>query len=353
MKIIIAAGGTGGHIYPGIAIADELKERNPDADILFVGSKDGMEKQLINQAGYDIKLIKSRALLRTLSYKAISAPFVTALGIFQAFFLLLRFSPQALISTGGYASLPVVLAAVLLRIPIYIHEQNVFPGVVNRFCKRFAKKVFLTFAESNKYLSGEVVGNPVRKQIITADKSRSRHALNLSKNSKIILIMGGSQGAQKINEAVVASISKLPKDIEVLHVVGNRDFSWVNQRVQGKNIANYHAMPYLHNNIADALAAADLVISRAGATATAEFLVRNLPMILIPYPYAANDHQRENARVICKNDAAIMVENKDFTAEKFIDLISDPDFNYARMVSAAKKLAKPLAAKRIVDYVVN
>ena len=353
MKVAIVAGGTGGHIYPGIAIADEIMLRDPQVEILFLGSHEGMERELINQAGYDLQLIKSRAFQRQLSYKAFSAPFISIIGVFQAFRILMQFRPKALISTGGYASLPVVISAKMLSIPIFIHEQNVLPGVVNRFCSKFAKKVFLTFHASKKYISGEVVGNPVRTRIINADKISARRALNLPLDGWVVLIMGGSQGSKSINQAVVESIDKIPKHIQVIHVVGNRDFAWVQQLIEGKVTKNYHAMPYLHNNIADALASADMVFSRAGATATAEFLVRHLPMVLIPYPYAADNHQLKNAKVFEENEAAIIVKDKDFTADKFIELISQPHINYAKMSEASKKMAEPEAAKRIVDYVVN
>jgi len=351
MKVVIVSGGTGGHIYPGIAIAEEIKRRDPGAEILFIGSKDGLEKELVTKAGYDLRLIRSRALLRKISYKAISAPFVATVGLFQALVLLARERPGAIISTGGYASLPVVLAAKLLRTPIVMHEQNVLPGAVNRFCKRFADKIFISFPESQKYLTGEVVGNPVRKSIFNADKESARKAIGLSPDLKVVLIMGGSQGSKKINETVISSLYKLPVGIQVLHIVGTRDFGWVSRYLQGKEIRNYFPLPYLHSNIADALAAADLVVSRAGATAIAEFLARGLPMILIPFPYAAEDHQMLNAKAIERAGAAVIAEDKDLTPERFIGLITDSTLNYAKMGAAAKVLAREDSAERIVNYI--
>lgn len=338
MRIVIVSGGTGGHIYPGIAIADEVKARDKQAEILFLGSSDGLEKELVEKAGYKIKLIRSRALLRKISYKAISAPFVSAIGSFQAFFILKKYSPKMLVSTGGYASLPVVLAAKLLNIPIVLQEQNVLPGQVNRFCARFAKQVFLSFKESKKYLKGEVSGNPVRKEIINAPRKKS--------GQKVVLVMGGSQGSKKINETVISSLDKLPPDIKIIHIIGNRDYGWVSRYLEGKKIDNYFPQPYLHENIAEALASADLVVSRAGATAIAEFLARGLPMILIPFPYAAEDHQRLNARVIEEAGAAVVVKDCELTPELFVSLIVKTSLNYDKM-----KLAKLDAAKRIVDYI--
>lgn len=355
MKIAIVSGGTGGHIYPGIAIAEEIKRRDPEASILFLGSEEGLEKELISREGYPLSLIKSRALLRKLSYKAVSAPFISAIGFFQSLRILTAYSPSVLISTGGYASLPVVLAAKMLRIPILLHEQNVLPGAVNRFCQRFAKKIFLSFPESQQYMPGEVVGNPVRREIREAHREEARKKFNLSEHDKVILVMGGSQGSKKINETVISSLpllsrQSLPSRVQILHIIGNRDHGWVSRYLQGKNISNYQALPYLHT-IADALAAADLVISRAGATAIAEFLVRGLPMVLIPFPYAAGDHQRLNAEAIAKSGAAVVIEDKDFTPEKFVELIVDPALDYDKISKASRNLARPKAAERIVDTI--
>lgn len=350
MKIAIVSGGTGGHIYPGIAIAQEIKRRDSGASILFLGSEEGLEKELVPRGDYPIKLIKSRALLRKLSYKAISAPFVSALGFFQSLFILLSFSPAKVVSTGGYASLPVVLAARLLGIPIVLHEQNVLPGAVNRMSRRLAGKIFVSFPETLKYMRGEVVGNPVRREIIDAEREASRRKFGLSPEEKAVLVMGGSQGSKKLNETVLSVVEKLPSNIKLLHIIGNRDFGWVNKYLEGKKIKNYRALPYLHD-MADALAAADLAISRAGATAIAEFLAKGIPMVLIPFPYAADDHQRLNAEAVAAGGGAVMVEDAELTPEKFMSLITDTGLDYGKMKDSANRLAKLDAAERIVDYI--
>ncbi len=345
MKIAIVAGGTGGHIYPGIAIAQELERRGSKDEILFIGSEEGLEKDLVPRAGFKIRLIKSRALLRKLSYKALSAPFVSAFGFFQALIVLREFSPQALIACGGYASLPVVLAARVLSIPIYLHEQNVLPGITNRFLSRLARKVFLSFKESERWLNGAVTGNPVRREIIKEDRNRARAALGFSPQDKVVLIMGGSQGARTINQAVVAALPLLkePGSIKIFHVIGHRDFP----TLVTKKYDYYRKVDYLYN-IAEALAAADLVISRAGATAIAEFSVRGLPMVLVPFPYSAEGHQDINARVVVDSGAGIMVRNKEFTPDRFVGLLNS-DLGLEKMRRSALKIARPDAAKRIVD----
>lgn len=349
MKIAIAAGGTGGHIYPGLAVAQVIKQRDPGAQIIFIGGTEGLEQDLIPREGYRLKLIKARALLRKLSYKAFSAPFVCLIGFFQAISFFLAFSPAVVLATGGYVSLPAVMAAWLLRIPVIIQEQNLLPGAVTRLASRFAQKCFLSFPQTQKHLRGEVIGNPVRKEIIKADRVQARQSLGLKKE-RVVLVVGGSQGAKKLNETILSALPDLPFGVKVIHLVGRRDAAWINNHLAEKNFPNYQTLSYVYD-MAAILAAADLVISRAGATAIAEFLVRGLPMILIPFPYAADDHQALNARAVAEAGAAISVPEKDFTPAKFIALLQDISLDYDKMSQAAKALARPEAAERIVNYI--
>ncbi|MBN2057460.1 MAG: undecaprenyldiphospho-muramoylpentapeptide beta-N-acetylglucosaminyltransferase [Candidatus Saganbacteria bacterium] len=349
MKVLIVSGGTGGHIYPGLAVAEEFMNRGPGTQVLFIGSAEGLEKEIVPKAGYELKLIKARALLRKLSYKAVSAPFVCAMGFLQSLVLVHSYAPDVVIATGGYVSLPVVLAARFWRKPVCLLEQNVLPGAVNRLVARFASQRFLAFEEAQKYLSGKVVGNPVRRAIIEADRKRARQELAVG-DRRAVLVMGGSQGAKKLNETLISVLDRLPENVFVLHIIGNRDYAWVDRLLEGKRIANYRALPYLHD-MSQALAAADLVISRAGATAIAECLVRGLPMVLVPFPYAAEDHQKLNASVVVRAGAAIMIEDKNLTPEKMLELLGQSLLDYDRMKNAALALARPDAAKRIVDAV--
>lgn len=357
MKIMIVAGGTGGHIYPGIAIAEEIKSRDPQAEIIFLGSEEGLEKDLIPRAGFKIRLIKARALIRKISYKAITAPFVSALGFFQALRVLWDFRPQGLVSTGGYASLAAVLAAKLLGIPVFVHEQNVLPGMTNRLCFRLADEVFFSFDKSLSYHRGKVVGNPVRKEILNADREDARKKLGLSPDKKMLLVMGGSQGARAINNAVTQALPGLDGKWEIFHVIGTRDYEPNNcwERIAGEVPAAkypfYHPFAYLYN-VAEVLAAADMVVSRAGATAIAEFTVRGLPMILIPFPYSAEGHQDLNARVMAEAGAGATIRNSEFNSEKFVSLMSS-NFDLVKMGQASLKLARPAAARDIVDLILK
>lgn len=349
MRIAIVAGGTGGHIYPGIAIAEEIAGRSPQAEILFLGSEEGLEKDLVPRAGFRIKLIRARRMLRKISYRSITAPFASAVGFFQALKILFSFRPRALISTGGYASLPVVLSAKLLKIPIFIHEQNVLPGVTNRLCFRLADEIFLSFEKSLSFCQGEVVGNPARREIMQASREESKRKLGLSADKKVLLVMGGSQGARKINETTLAALREIDGERwEVLHIIGARDFN----QMQRPQYPFYHPFSYLYN-IADALAAADLAVSRAGATAIAEFAVRGTPMLLIPFPYSAEGHQDWNAQVVAESRAGMIVKNGEFTPARFVAAIADLELNLKEMGNAAKQMARPDAAKRIVDRIWN
>ncbi|MFA5114142.1 MAG: undecaprenyldiphospho-muramoylpentapeptide beta-N-acetylglucosaminyltransferase [Candidatus Margulisiibacteriota bacterium] len=336
-KVVIVAGGTGGHIYPGIAVAQALA----GADILFIGSAAGLEKELVPPAGFNLKLIRARALTRQFSYKAVTAPFVTIIGFFQALAILAAFAPRVVLTMGGYAALPVVLAAKALGIKLYVHEQNVLPGVTNKLAFRLADKVFLSFPESLKYCAGEVVGNPVRAEILKARRTK--------KDRQVVLVLGGSQGARSLNQAVAAALPKVDgRRWEIVHSVGRRDFP------QYGHLRSEHYRPLEYiADMAEALAGADLVVSRAGATALAEFTVVGLPMVLVPYPYAAEDHQELNADVMVRGGAARKIADRDFTAERFLALLNDRTLDLPRMGENAKKLARPAAARLIAEALWN
>ncbi|MFH1387252.1 MAG: undecaprenyldiphospho-muramoylpentapeptide beta-N-acetylglucosaminyltransferase [bacterium] len=369
MKTIIVSGGTGGHIYPGIAIAEEIRSRDPKTEILFIGSEEGLEKELVPKAGFDIKLIKARALLRKLSYKAISAPFVSAFGFFQALSIIKAFKPQALISTGGYASLTSVVAAKILNVPVYIHEQNVLPGITNKLCFRFANKIFLTYKESLAFHSGLVVGNPIRKEILATNKETAKKELAIPAGKKVLLIMGGSQGSRQINQTILGSLPKLAgSDWYIIHLIGKRDYPQIMEpeteslgsigKTKGtanfirrlKDCPFYRPVDYLYN-VGEAVAASDLVVSRAGATAIAEFTASGLPMILVPFPFSAEGHQDLNAAVVAKAGAGIVIKNNDFVPDVFVAKLKELENKLVGMGKAAKTLAKPDAAKKIVDNI--
>ena len=338
MRIIICAGGTGGHIYPGIAIAEEIRSRDPNGQIAFIGSREGLEGELIKREGFEIKLISARGLLRKLSYKAISAPFVSLLGFFQSLSILNTFKPQIVVVTGGYVSFPVIAAAKVLNLPILFHEQNVLPGFTARFWSRFVKILTISFPETQKYLNGTVTGNPVRQRILKIHRR--------SAERPTVLVLGGSQGARSLNRAVLSQITEF-KDLRVIHVIGERDYKILNPPAY----PFYQSLPYMYN-IEEGLAVADLVVSRAGATAISEILAVGLPSILIPFPYSAEGHQDLNAQVLKTAGAAIILPDSelDKLAVTINSLLKDKA-RLENMGAAARKLARRDAASKIVDLI--
>lgn len=344
MKVAIVAGGTGGHIYPGIALAEEIKLRDKNNKVLFIGSREGLESNLVQKEGFNIEFIRARGLLRKLSYKALSAPFVTFFGIFDALNILKRFKPNILISTGGYVSLPAVLAAYFLKIPVLIHEENSIPGFVNRMCSRLARWVTLSFKETQFYLKGIVTGNPVRRRILEVKRKKT--------GKPGILVLGGSQGARSINLAIPKMLDKIKElNLDVMHITGEKDYDLV---LHSQNISLYpfyHLRPYMYN-IEEGLASADLVVSRAGACAISEILALGIPSILIPFPYSAEGHQKANAGILEAHAAAMVLDNSQLC--KLPDLLKELFADRKKLESmskAAKDLSKRDAAKRVVDLI--
>jgi len=234
VRIVICAGGTGGHIYPGIAIAEEIRSRDPKAQILFIGSREGLEEDLVKREGFEIKLISARGLLRKISYRALSAPFVSLRGFFQSLSILRSFKPQMVVVTGGYVSFPVIAAAKVLNLPVLLHEQNVLPGFTTRFWSRFVKILTVSFPETQKYLRGTVTGNPVRQRILKLHRR--------SAERPTVLVLGGSQGARSINHALLSQIMEL-KAFRVLHIMGERDYKIFNPPAY----PFYQSFPYMYN----------------------------------------------------------------------------------------------------------
>lgn len=380
MKAVIVGGGTGGHIYPGIAIAEELQKKSIENRILFIGSEDGLEKEVVSRERFSLKLIKSGKIMRRFSFRLFLVPFFVARGFFQARDILREFKPDIVVSTGGYVSFPVVLAAATLRLPILLHEQNTIPGLTNRICQIFARRITISYNSAVRYFRKKVTvftGNPVRREVLAAVRSVSRQKLALDQKRKTILIIGGSQGARKINEVAVELLDHfMSEGIQVVHVVGKRDHDWVSSRTANRiiNIESeipsikgrkkqitiakyklYHLIPYMYN-IWDGLAASDLVISRAGATVIAEITARGLPSIIIPFPYSAEGHQAHNARVLSEAGASIVIDDSKMSSgvlKEAIRSVLDDAGRSKSMSEASKKLSNPHAGERVVDIIYN
>lgn len=366
-RVMIATGGTGGHINPGLAVAGYIRENYPDAQILFVGTAVKMEAQLVPAAGYDFKTIDIQGFSRDLNLEGIKTNIATAIKLVksssQAKKIISEFKPDVVIGFGGYVSGPVLKTAAKMGIPTAVHEQNAFPGVTNKALAKKVDRVMLTAPEAEKYMQPKnpcvVTGLPVRGEMISADRDISRAELKVD-DRPVILSMGGSLGARVINEAMTELISERyqQKNCYFLHATGKNGVGMfdVIKNEKGINLEeNKHIM--LREYIDDmyrCMAAADLVICRAGASSLSELQAMGKPSILIPYPYAAENHQYHNAMALVKNNAAILIEEKDFTGERLIKevdaLLADPE-RLKTIGENARKMAIYDATERIVNCI--
>ena len=366
-RVMIATGGTGGHINPGLAVAGYIREHYPEAQILFVGTAVKMEAQLVPAAGYDFKTIDIQGFSRDLTpagiAKNVKTLFLLLKSSSQAKKIIKEFNPDVVIGFGGYVSGPVLKTAASMGIPTAVHEQNAFPGVTNKTLAKKVDRVMLTAPEAEKYITPKnpcvVTGLPVRGEMINADREISRAELKVD-DRPVILSMGGSLGARVINEAVTQLIAERyeNKNCYFLHATGKAGVGMFDVLRDEKKInleENPHIM--LREYIDDmyrCMAAADLVIGRAGASSLSEIQAMGKPSILVPYPYAAENHQYHNAMALVNNDAAILIEEKDFTGERLIKevdaLLANPE-RLKTLGENARKMAIYDATERIVNCI--
>ena len=320
MRILFTCGGTGGHIYPAIAIADKIRRRHPDAHILFVGSERGMENTIVPAEGYDIERIPASGFDRRRLLANIGTLRNAMRGSARARDILDRFRTDRVVGTGGYVTAPVIREAAKRGIPAYIHEQNALPGMANRMLERYAEKVFVSYPDSvQAFRSREkivVTGNPVRREFVSAGLVDHRPALGFSGTDFVVLAFGGSLGAHVLNEEILKMVPRLPAaEIKLVFVTGKRYYEEVAQALSelpGRELVTLIAYA---ENMPALLSAADLVISRAGALALAEIAVCEKPGILVPSPNVTNDHQNHNAAAFENAGAAIVIRESEFDAD--------------------------------------
>ena len=364
-KILFATGGTGGHINPALAVAGYIRENYPKAEILFVGTADRMEAQLVPAAGYDFKTIEIQGFSRELNFGGLKYNLKTVKLLLksegQAKKIIEDFKPDAVIGFGGYVSGPVLSVAARMGIPTAVHEQNAFPGVTNKSLAKKVDVVMLTAKEAERLLKPKnpcvVTGLPIRGEIINANREFARAEMKLD-SRPLILSMGGSLGARAINSAVKFLIESRyeKKDCYYLHATGKAGAGMIDEIKEKINLdANPQIMLREYINDMDrCLAAADIVICRAGASSLSEIQALGKPSILVPYPYAAENHQYYNAKTLADRDAAILIEEKDFTGERLLSevekLLADPK-KLAEMGRNAKDMAILDASQRITECV--
>lgn len=349
LRVMIAGGGTGGHLYPGIALAQEFQKRW-SSRIMFVGTAYGIENKVLPKHPYEFKRIWMRGLQRKLSLANLIFPLRLVVSLVQCTFLILTFKPNVVIGTGGYVSGPALMMAITFRIPTVIQEQNSYPGLVNRLLGKWVSQVHVMFEESIPYFKGQsdifVSGNPVRGGFNLVNKKAALKKMNLQEDKLTLFVFGGSQGAHAINQAVLNSIEELKKlpGLQILWATGPHDSKIVTDKCGADpGISNHEFI----EDMASAYAAADFVLCRSGATTLAEIAICGLPAILVPYPYSAGGHQEFNAKARETTGAAIMILEKSLNKETLVSTISDFSNNPERresMSKAAVRLAKPNAA---------
>lgn len=369
MKILFAAGGTGGHINPALAVAGQIRKDYPDAEILFVGTKDKMEARLVPQADFDFTTIKISGFQRKITLENIIRNIKTILYLLMCSSrvkkILRSFKPDVVVGFGGYVSGPVVRTAAKMGIPTAIHEQNAYPGITNKTLAKVVDRVMLTAGEAEKYLSPKnpcvVTGLPVRGEMLQADRDVSRAQLGVKDNQKLVLSMGGSLGAMTINNAMVDIISEYAenKDIYFLHAMGQYGL-WVPEKLKEKGVdtekaENVEIREYI-NDMDVCMSAADVVVCRAGASSLSELQAMGKASILIPSPNVAENHQFHNAMALVNKGAALIIEEKDITREKmnelFESLVNDDD-KRKEIEENAKAMAVIDAKEKIAEIVIS
>ncbi len=357
MNILIAAGGTGGHLYPAIAVARELLDKNWETGILFITTKKGKGVEILKREEFNYKTIAVGGMKKKSLFELLASFLKLPIGLVQTLFHIKIFRPDIVMGCGGYASGPVLLAAWALRVPRLIHEQNVLPGITNKLLARIADKIAVAFPESIAHFSGsriEITGNPVRKEFFDLKpkvKEVEQKALFT------VLVFGGSQGARAINMAMLEAapiLRKNKKAFRILHQTGKIDFQWVKNKYEEFEI-NSEVRPFIFDMF-DAFRLADLVVCRAGAMTLSELAAAGKPALLVPLPTASDNHQEINARTLEKNNAAEVILEDEFLGQKLAEKIEFYIDNPLVLAVVGREIhgfAKPEAATKIAAMMEN
>ena len=365
MRIVLTGGGTGGHLFPLIAVTRKMKEKlGSEGEFLYIGSGAPMEKEVMAKEGIRTKFVLSGKIRRYFSMHNFIDWFKMPVGFVQALGILLWYMPDAIFSKGGYVAVPTVLAGWVYRIPILIHESDAVPGMANRFLANFATRIAVAYPSAEEYFPAErtaLVGNPVRAAIADGDAKMLRLQLEFTESKKTILVLGGSQGSQVINKAVVRILPTLLEQVQIIHQTGENNYEEIVQLAGEVGIkaghGGYYPIRFLDENmLRDAFALADLVISRAGATFITEIAANKKPAILIPLDGSANDHQRLNAYELAKIGGALVLEETNLGEHLLLEniqkLLGDDDLR-ASMAQKLGAFYHPAASEIIANAVIE
>lgn len=357
MKVIIAAAGTGGHINPGIAIANEIKKHNTDAEITFIGTKRGLENDLVPRSGYKLKTIEAYGIKRKISIDNIKNAYKTLKSYKVAKNIIKGIKPDIIIGTGGYICGPVLSGGVKLKIPTLIHESNAFPGVAVKVLSKKVDTVLVGFEDAKQRLPKAkrivVTGTPTKvekKDLSNNQKQNLRKQFNITNDLPIVVVFGGSQGAESINKCLIELINKkMNEKYQIIWAVGKKNYEQVKDKIKTKY--NVSIEPYIYN-MEEVINFADLIVARSGAMTITEIAKCGKPAIFIPYPYATENHQEYNAKVLANVGAANIILDKDLTKENLNQNINEIISNKEKMKQMGKK-SEQIAIKNVEDKIYN
>ncbi len=364
MRVVVTGGGSGGHVYPAIAIADKFREKDPDGEILYVGYLDGFEKRVVPKAGYKMAEIDTRWVDRSNIKEMGLTAYHVGRGIIQARNVLKKFKPDVIIGTGGFVCFPVIFSGHRLGIPCFIHEQNAFPGLANRQLEKYVRKIFLGFEEGGEYFADKsklvTTGNPVRRSFYEIKKEEARKKLGFSEDDFIVLSFGGSLGAEAINDLALGLLEEMNGKSGQILIFGTGRWYYddVMAELEKRGItpeSNIHIMNYI-DDIDNYICSSDLIISRSGALSVAETLVAGKPSILVPSPNVTGNHQFFNAKAVADKGGAILIEEKDADPElirnKVKELMNEPS-KLRDMGERAKEQAPVMTTEIIYNEIVR
>jgi len=358
-RVLFAAGGTGGHVYPAIAIADEVMKSRPDAAVLFVGTRDRMEWETVPKAGFKIKSVWISGFHRRLTPQNLLFPFKLITSLIQSFFILMRFKPQVVVACGGFAAGPIGWVAAKMGIPIVVQEQNSYPGVTNRLLSKNAKAIFTAFGAAAEFLPKEKIkltGNPIRSELKLSDKKEALNTFDLEADKPVLLVLGGSGGALALNEAVKKFLRIFHDDMEIQLIwqCGAKYYDDLASEIDLEQYPSVKLTKYI-DDMSAAYSAADLVLTRAGAGTCSELMNIGKPAIFVPSPNVAGDHQTKNANSMAETGAAELLAEEDLEDEliPILEKVIFDEDRLAKMSSSMKELSKPNAARDIAQEIFN
>jgi UDP-N-acetylglucosamine--N-acetylmuramyl-(pentapeptide) pyrophosphoryl-undecaprenol N-acetylglucosamine transferase len=377
MKILFTGAGSGGHIYPIIAITREIKKiyyqrglSLEELNFYYIGPRDNLNLSLLEQEKIEVKTILAGKIRRYIGIKSffqnlIDVLFKTPIGLLQAFWYIFFLAPDLIFSKGGYGSIPAVFSGWLLQVPIFLHESDVIIGLANRILSRFSLEIFTSFpVEKTEFLSPEKmisIGNPIRREILEGKKEEAQKLFNLSGLKPVILILGGSQGAQRINDKILEILPEFLKDFEIIHQAGLGNFKQVQSEakvvIPPELEKYYHLFPFLNEEeLKNGYAVSDLIVSRAGSGSIFEIAALGKPSILIPLSESAQNHQLKNAYYFAESGASIVIEESNFTPHFFLEKLKylfSQRRDMKEMAEKAKNFSRPKAAQILSEYIVE